>query len=206
MFVITVTLHKGGVSKTTTAVALGEAAAASGIPVTVIDADPMGGALQWSVRADQVGRPLQATVVGMPVQDIPRRIRSIGRDSKVVIIDAPPPGNLAVARGAIEAASLVVMPVPPNLADVERVPATIADAAKADVPARAVLTQVRGRLAERADAIEALKQWGVTVYETELPLTVAVQRAYGLALTAGPLMRFGVDLLSEIIEKDMNHG
>ena len=204
-FVITVALHKGGVGKTTTAVALGEAAAAAGIPVTVIDADPMGSAVRWSALADQAGRPLQATIVGMPVQDIPRRIHSISRDSKVVVIDAPPPGALGIARAAIETADLLVMPCPPNLADLDRVLPTVADAAKAGTPARAVLTQVRAGLAERAEAVEALKQWGVTIYETELPLTVTVQRAYGLALTSGPLMRFGVDLLAEVLDKDMNH-
>jgi chromosome partitioning protein len=203
-YVITVALHKGGVGKTTTAVALGEAAAASGIPVTVLDADPMGSAVRWSALADQAGRPLRATVIGMPVADISRRIRPISRDSRIVVIDAPPPGALGIARNAIEAADLIVMPCPPNLADLDRVLPTIADASKAGKPSRAVLTQVRAGLAERAAAVDALKQWGVSVYDTELPLAVAVQRAYGLALS-GLLMRFGADLMTEILDKEKIH-
>jgi chromosome partitioning protein len=203
-YVITVALHKGGVGKTTVAVALGSAAAAAGIPVTVIDADPMGSAVRWSALADQAGRPLQATIVGMPVQDISRRIHSISRDSKVVIIDAPPPGALGIARAAIEAASLVVMPCPPRLADLDRVVSTTDDAHRSGVPARAVLTQVRSGLAELDAAADFLKQQGVTLYDTSLPMTVSVQRAYGQALASGPLMRFGVDLLAEIIDKEMN--
>ena len=33
------------------------------------------------------------------------------------------------------------------------------------------------------------------------PLTVTVQRAYGKALTSGPLLRFGMDLMAEILNE-----
>jgi len=46
-----------------------------------------------------------------------------------------------------------------------------------------------------------LKSWGVPVYNTQLPLTVTVQRAYGKALTSGPLLRFGLDLMTEIFNE-----
>jgi len=199
-FVISVALLKGGVSKTTTALALGEAAALS-VPTVIIDTDPMGSMVRWAQLAEAAGRPLQSTVTGLPVEDLGRRIHPVTRGATVVIIDTPPPGALALARGAFEVADQVVMPVPPNLADLDRVPATMKIAADYGRPAAAVLTQVRGGIEDRAAAAVTLKSWGVPVYQTELPLTVAVQRAYGQALTSGPLLRFGIDLMSEILKE-----
>jgi hypothetical protein len=46
-----------------------------------------------------------------------------------------------------------------------------------------------------------LKSWGVRVYDTQLPLTVTVQRAYGKALTSGPMLRFGMDLMTEVLSE-----
>jgi len=93
------------------------------------------------------------------------------------------------------------MPVPPNLADLDRVHPTVRMADDYDIPARAVLTQVRGGIEDSAAAAVTLKSWGVPVYNTQLPLTVAVQRAYGKALTSGPLLRFGMDLMTEIFNE-----
>ena len=53
---ITVSLLKGGASKTTTALALAEAAALS-VPVVLVDTDPMGSAWRWSYLAERSGRP-----------------------------------------------------------------------------------------------------------------------------------------------------
>jgi chromosome partitioning protein len=197
---ISVALLKGGASKTTTAVALAEAAALGG-PTLLVDTDPQGGAVRWAALAEQAGRPLNATVIGDPAGDLARRLPGLSRDYIVAVIDAPPPGALRNARDAIAAAGRVVMPVPPQLADLDRVPPTAAIAAEYGIPARAVLTQVRAGLAEHDAAAAALRSWGVSTYETELPLTVWVQRAYGQAVTGGPLLKFGAELLAEILEE-----
>lgn len=199
-FVISVVLLKGGVSKSTTALALGEAAALS-MPVVIVDMDPMGSLARWAELAADAGRPLRCEVVGDPGPDVPGRLHAIAGHAHLAVIDTPGPGTLDRSREAVRVADLVVMPVPPNLADLDRVHATVKMAGDHDVPARAVLTQVRGGIEDSAAAAVTLKSWGVPVYDTQLPLTVAVQRAYGKALTSGPLLRFGIDLMTEILNE-----
>jgi len=199
-FVISVVLLKGGVSKTTTALALGEAAALS-MPVVLIDMDPMRSLARWSELAADAGRPLRCEVVSDPEPGMPGRLHAISGHARLVVIDTPGPGALDRSREAIGLADQVVMPVPPNLADLDRVHPTKQMADDYDIPARAVLTQVRGGIEDSAAAAVMLKSWGVPVYNTQLPLTVTVQRAYGKALTSGPLLRFGLDLMTEILNE-----
>ena len=198
--VISVVLLKGGVSKTTTALALGEAAALS-MPVVIVDMDPMGSLARWSELAADAGRPLRCHVVSDPEPGVPGRLHAIAGHAQLIVIDTPGPGALDRSREAIGLAERVVMPVPPNLADLDRVHPTVQMAADYDIPARAELTQVRGGIEDSVAAAVTLKSWGVPVYDTQLPLTVTVQRAYGKALTSGPLLRFGMDLMTEILNE-----
>lgn len=202
-YIVSVALLKGGVGKTTTAVALAEAASYGG-RVTLIDTDPQGSALHWSEEAALSGKPLRSTVISDRDPGLPSRIGPVSLGADVVIIDAPPPGALAIARGAIEACDFVVVPVPPQLADLARVPATVKMARDHGKPVRAVLTMVRGGLAERADAIAALEAAGVPLFAAELPLTVSVQRNYGMPVT-GALAKFGFDLMTEVLEEAKQH-
>jgi chromosome partitioning protein len=202
MALVTCVLNlKGGVGKTTTAVALAEAASL-GARTMLIDADSMGSAYRWSQLAAEAGQGLRADVVPMPAADLPRRIGTAAGGYAAVVIDAPPPGPgaIAIAGGAIAAAGLAVIPTPPEYAALDRVPVTLKLAAEHGTPALAVLTMVRGHLAAERDAArDVLTGWGARVAVTECPLAASVQRNYGQPVT-GVLARFGLDLLAEILD------
>ena len=191
---------KGGVGKTTTAVALAESAS-MGARTMLVDADSMGSAYRWSQLAAESGQALRCDVVPMPAADLPRRIRGTIAGYAAVVIDAPPPGPdaLAIAAAAVEAADLVVIPTPPEYAALDRVPVTFKRTTDSGKRALAVLTMVRAGLPENQAARGALAGWGVPVAATECPLTVAVQRNYGMPVS-GVLARFGLDLLAEILD------
>jgi chromosome partitioning protein len=198
--VITVALLKGGVSKTTSAVALAEAAALS-VPTVLIDTDRQGSAIRWAELAARGGHPLRAEVAGQASTDLSADVRSASRQAAVIVVDTAPPGDMHATERAVKVADQVVMPVPPNLADLDRVIVTVEKAKDAGKPATAALTQVRGGIEDSAQAAAWLKTRGVHVYATEMPLTVAIGRNYGQPVTSGPLLRFGVSLLTEIIKE-----
>lgn len=207
--VISVALLKGGVGKTTTAIALAEAATVAG-PVTVVDTDPMGAAVRWSVLAEEAGKPLAASVVGYPHADLGRRLAALTQGASVVVIDAPPPGALAIARAAIEAASIVIMPTPARMADLDRILPTMETVRKAGRWAIAVMTFVRDvdsddrRTNAEIAARSALASWGVEVLDTVLPPRIAIANNYGKRPT-GALARYGTDLLNEITQRANRH-
>ncbi len=194
--VITVANLKGGVGKTTTAVSLAEAASYGG-PTILIDCDPQGSALDWAARAEASGRSLRSTVRGIAAADLPRRINAATQGATVAVIDAPPPGALDIARGAIEVADVLVMPSTTNLADLARIPPTLAEV-PGGVPARVVLTMVRAGLADRTVALSQLAASGIGVFNTWLPLAVSVGRNYGQAVS-GILGAYGIALMGEIL-------
>jgi chromosome partitioning protein len=215
--IIGVILTKGGVSKTTTAIGLAEAATFGGGTVTLIDADPMGGAVRWGALAEASGRPLRAAVAGMAVADIARRIHPIARDSDVVVIDGPPPGPnaAAIAEAAIAVSDLIVIPMPPRKGDMDRVLNTRALADKHGKPSQVVLTQVRnGQNGEKrlAAAVDLLTSWDVPICRTRFAYSTTVEDAYGTYMTAAhPVLRYGQDLMTEILTTQFgrnpgNHG
>lgn len=82
--------------------------------VLLIDADHQGSALDWkAARGD-----LPAfSVVGIPKDTIHREVVLLGRDYDWVVIDGPPRIS-AVAKSAIAASDLVIIPVQPSPYDV----------------------------------------------------------------------------------------
>lgn len=116
MTVVSMLNQKGGVGKTTLSIHLAAALAAShgGQNVLLVDADPQGSALDWS--AQRAVEPL-FRVVGLPKPTLHRDIPALGQNYAWTIIDGPPRVN-DLARSAIAASDVVLIPVQPSPFDI----------------------------------------------------------------------------------------
>lgn len=106
--------QKGGVGKTTLSVNLAACMARAGARVLLIDADPQGSALDWA--AARQGEPL-FSVVGFPRPTIHKEISQIGKGYDHIIIDGPPRVT-DLARSAIMASDVVLIPIQPSPYDI----------------------------------------------------------------------------------------
>ena len=112
--VIAILNQKGGVGKTTLAVHLATALARKKRGVLLLDSDPQASALDWA--AARRGEPL-FPVVGLPKASIHKELPALASNFELVIIDGPP-RVYDVARSAIMASDLVLVPVQPSPYDV----------------------------------------------------------------------------------------
>lgn len=120
--IFTLQNQKGGVGKTTLSLHLAHRFTLSGARVLVIDADPQGSARDW-LEARETTAPF--VVVGLDRPTLHRDIDKLRRDYDVVVIDSPPRVT-DIARSAILAADLVVIPVQPSPFDVWAAQDTVA--------------------------------------------------------------------------------
>jgi chromosome partitioning protein len=112
--IIGVLNQKGGVGKTTISVNLAASLTRDGARVLLIDADPQGSALDWA--AARQSEPL-FSVVGLPRATVHKEIGKIGVGYDHIVIDGPPRVT-DVARSAIMASDVVLIPVQPSPYDI----------------------------------------------------------------------------------------
>ena len=106
--------QKGGVGKTTLSVNLAACLARTGARLLLIDVDPQGSALDWAAARE--GESL-FSVIGFPRATIHKEIGKIGRGYDHIIIDGPPRVT-DLARSAIMASDVVLIPVQPSPYDI----------------------------------------------------------------------------------------
>src|SRR5437870_2325636 len=109
--------QKGGVGKTTLATHLAGEFTRQGRSAMLIDADPQGSALDWSERRTQLGLPRLFGVVGLARETLHLEAPIFARTFDHVIIDGPPRVT-ALARSALLASDLVLIPVQPSAYDI----------------------------------------------------------------------------------------
>jgi chromosome partitioning protein len=171
--------QKGGVGKTTLATNIAAALWQSGKKVLFIDADQQGSGLDWS--AARKGDAL-FPVVGIPKDTLHRDVAALATPYDWVVIDGPPRVN-TVAKSAIAASDIVIIPVQPSPYDVwaaKEIVDLIAEVRviKADLIALfAVNRKIVGTAIGR-DVAEALASYSVPV------LAAAVSQRVGFAESA----------------------
>jgi chromosome partitioning protein len=115
MHVLAIIGQKGGNGKTTTALGLAVAASLAGRDVAVIDLDPQTTAANWS---DRRGKETPA-VVSCQVSRLPQVLGAAEKGgANLAVIDTPGKSTDALIAAA-KAADFVLMPLQPQLYDIE---------------------------------------------------------------------------------------
>ena len=182
--VIAILNQKGGVGKTTLAVHIATALARKNRKVLLLDADPQGSALDWA--AARHGEPA-FPVVGLPKSSIHKELPALAKDYNIVLIDGPP-RVYDVARSAIMASDLVLVPVQPSPYDVwaaKEIIDLLNEATvykptlqKAFIINRKIVNTAIGR-----DVAEALSSYPIPVLETAIGQRVAFAESATKGLT-----------------------
>lgn len=172
--IISLLNQKGGVGKTTLAVHLSTALAQRGARVILVDADPQGSSLDWS--ASRQADPL-FPVIGLPTKNLHREIQAHIPNYDYLIIDGPPRVN-ELARAAIMAADVVLIPVQPSPYDVwaaKEITDLLREAAvfKADQKSAFVINRKIVNTAIGRDVAEALADYPHPVLSTSISQRVS---------------------------------
>jgi len=178
--IITLAQQKGGSGKTTLAAHLAVALTRGQARVALLDCDPQGSLGEWfEAREESLGEAGTGldfrTASGWGAR---REARSLSRDYDVVVIDTPPKSDIE-SRPAIEAASLVVVPVQPTPIDLWATQPTLEMIAKEGTPSLLVINRAAARGALTIEMSEAIRALGHPAAATQLGNRVAFAASMG---------------------------
>ncbi|SRR5579883_539783 len=160
---------KGGAGKSTLSIHLAHAIALAGKRVLLVDADPQGSVSSWAAARDT---PSPFPVIGLSRNTIHRDLPELMVNYDHCVIDTPPRVS-ALARSAILAADLVLIPVQPSSYDVWAAGETVelvkeAQSFKAEIKAAFVINRRIGNSAIGKEIDSALADYALPVLKTAI--------------------------------------
>ena len=165
--------QKGGAGKTTVALHLAVAFAASGRNTAVIDLDPQASAANWADRR-QAELPVVISAHASRLQHEMRRAQDAG--CQLLVLDTAPHSD-RTALDAAKAADLILMPCRAAILDIEAVTTTLELVQTTGKPVYAVLNATTPQGHEAREAAEALAELNVQACPTWLGNRVAFARS-----------------------------
>lgn len=182
--IISLLNQKGGVGKTTLAIHMADCLARRHNRVLLIDADPQGSALDWAAARN--GDPI-FSVAGLPRSSIHKELPALARGYDFVLIDGPP-RVYDVAKSAIAASDMVVIPVQPSPYDVWAAKEIVDLLYEAAVYAPALKSAfaINRKIANTAlgrEVVDALAEYPVPVLATAICQRVALAESAALGQT-----------------------
>lgn len=184
MIISTINL-KGGVGKTTTAIALATAAVRDGKNVELYDCDPQSSASLWAMMADTAGDPLPFPVTPANVATVRMAGQRLhGTEDKWLFIDCPPNGR--VMDEAAECSDLIVVPTTTGPADMVKTFETTDTLAARGFLFAILLTRVLPGTLSFRQSLSELEDRETSYFDYQIPGREALKNFFGNA--------FGEDL------------
>lgn len=186
--IIALANQKGGAGKTTIAVHLAHAIALAKKKVLLVDCDPQGSASGWAATREE---PSPFPVIQMARETLHRDLPAIAADYDHCVIDTPPRVS-ALARSAILASDLVLIPVQPSSYDVWAASETVdlvkeAIQFKPDIKAAFVINRKIANTAIGRDIEQALADLPFSV----LPVAIAQRVAFAESSAGYTVLEIG---------------
>ena len=173
MNTIAIVSRKGGSGKTTLALHLAVASAASGRNTALIDLDPQASAANWSDRR----KAELPVVLSAHASRLPReiaRVREIG--GEMLYVDTAPHSDSAALEAA-RSADLVLIPCRPAILDLEAITNTLAFLRTTGTPVLVVLNAIAPTGQDARLAEQALSAHQVETCPVRLGRRIALARA-----------------------------
>jgi chromosome partitioning protein len=183
MHIVALLSQKGGGGRTSLAVSLATAAEETGRQTLIIDLDPQATACKWGDRRTS-DSPIVIDAQAARLGNALAKAREGGID--LAIIDTPP-RSAEAALAAAKLADLIVMPIRPQMYDLETIPntleliATAAAGRPKPIPVIAVLNAIPARGNRHEQAREGLMSMGLAVCSK----TIGHRAAFGDAAALG---------------------
>lgn len=182
MKTIAVLSQKGGSGKTTLAVHLAAAAAASRFVSLIVDTDPQATASTWASWRKEEEPEVIDCASHVLLQKKLQQAAELG--AEFVVIDTPPHADI-MAREAARQADLLLIPCRPRAFDLDAVRTTIELALASGKPAFVVFMAGPPRASLiYTEAGQLVKQFGVSVAPVMLPERAAYHHSVGAGKTA----------------------